>query len=181
MLLDAREADLTYPTIRTLPDLESHAKPVHATLLSLHAALLSETPPSTALSETAGAAVGLTVLLRAAPMHAANRLSYVPTAVCERAGVSVQEVLTGGREGARAFKVVAKRAEALLESAWGLLEAEGQALRPAFWPLVMGDIYLKRLRRARFDPFDKGLQTRFRAFYPLLLQMRLLKCRLFGR
>eukprot|EP00737_Agarophyton_chilense_P003863 gb/GEZJ01004655.1/.p1 GENE.gb/GEZJ01004655.1/~~gb/GEZJ01004655.1/.p1 ORF type:complete len:130 (-),score=9.17 gb/GEZJ01004655.1/:959-1348(-) len=126
----------------------------------------------------AGAAVGLSIILRGAPAHAASRLSYIPRNVVQRYGVTQSQLISGEGGAIPIFRAVAQRARRCLEIAQFRSNLLRRPVKIAFWPLIMSEIYLKRLQQAGDNPFDKRLQQGLRTTYPLSLQMRLLFARL---
>jgi phytoene/squalene synthetase len=181
-LLDARERDLQYPSHKTLTSLCTFARDVQSPLILSHASCIV---PQHKLEQElfvasayAGEAVGLAVLLRGAPAHAAQRLTYVPSEVYAEVGASAADLLSGEGRAPAAFELVAgaaTRALGLADEALRMLPAD---VRPAFWGLAVPRIYLSRLARAGFNPFDEALQAGMRQTYPLALQMKVLKARL---
>lgn len=180
-LVDARASDLSYPTFATLSSLATFAASLQAPLLETHASALATSPSIAPAANFAGEAIGLAVLLRGAPAHAASRLSYAPADLVRGAGGAAGEVLVRGRVAKEVFGAVAERARrslAMAEDALGEVPCEA---RPAFWALALPRIYLQRLQRVDGDPFDEGLQRSMRFTYPLRLQMQLLARRVSGR
>ena len=180
-LIDAREADLAYPAPNYTQDLERFAVDTQGTLIGVHASILSskmEKSQLTTASEMAGRAVGLSILLRAAPAHAVSRLSYMPRRRADEIGVSQSDMLAGTGNACAVFEEVASQAIDCLETAEKHLQQVPHVARPAFWPLSMARIYLSRLKKARFNPFDDRLQRSLQQTYPLALQTRLLLRRL---
>lgn len=178
-LLDARAAELSYPSVSTLSSLETHARNTHGTLLTLHAASLGLSDP--VLTSDAGVSIGLAVLLRGVPAAATNRLSYMPSDLIRDTGAEQQDVLRSSDAGRQVFQRVAQKAEACLAESKARVASSDRRVRHAFWPLLMAEQYLARLRRAGYDPFDDRLQAGLRGTYALWLQMRLLWARLSGR
>jgi phytoene/squalene synthetase len=181
-LLDARERDLQYPAHKTLSSLCSFARDVQSPLILSHASSIvpeHKLEPGLQLASAyAGEAVGLAVLLRGAPAHAAQRLTYVPAEVYAEVGASAADLLSGEGRAAAAFELVAGAATRALELAEDALRMLPADTRPAFWGLAVPRIYLSRLARSGFNPFDEALQAGMRQTYPLALQMTLLKARL---
>lgn len=188
-LLDARERDLAYPSIASLAQLEAFAADTQGSLIAVHASALSDSDSASAstadslqqAAAAAGKAVGLAVLLRAAPAHAAARLSYMPRDLAGQMNVRQGDLLSGEGEATHLFELVAECAERHVNEARGIVGGVSREVRPAFWPLYMADIYLERLRKAEFNPFEERLQRSMKTTYSLALQMRLLKARVLGR
>lgn len=181
-LIDAREGDLGYPSHATLASLEEFGRDTQGVLLRLHAEMLGESESTQEVADRAGMAVGLAIALRGVPAHAVSRLSYMPQEVIRSVGAS-QKALLGGTEDAEAmavFQIVGERAETLVRQTDARVSSMNGSVKPAFWPLRMADLYLARLRKARWNPFDESLQRGLRTTYPLALQIRLLRHRIFG-
>lgn len=174
ILLDARDADLAFPNYATIDQLEQFAARTQGVLINLHTSISmqSTSPAAEAAALAAAKGVGLAIVLRGVPVHAASRLSYMPRDAAKRLNISNSELLSGSGESHALFKEVAIRAEDLLH------EARCARMEPPLWPVDMAALYLSRLRRAGYNPFDEKLQTGLRATYPLALQWRLLGRRL---
>lgn len=184
-LLDARERDLAYPSISSLEQLCDFAAGTQGSLIHIHAhALCAALEDAEQLAKTAveaGKAVGLAIILRGVPAHAATRLTYMPRDLAREMNVPQQELLIGGENAKNAFEAIANVAETHAANARELLANVSSGARPAFWPLYMADIYLRRLKKVGFDPFNQRLQMSMRATYSLALQTKLLGARMMGR
>jgi phytoene/squalene synthetase len=188
-LLDARENDLSYPSFATLDQLASFAADVQAPLILAVATAMSgadvcevDANCVAEASRCAGEAVGLAVLLRGAPAHAKNRLSYVPRDVLRDAGVSASAVLAGDASASRkVFKSIGMRAERSMRLADDAAKESNGRWRQAFWGLELPRIYVARLRKVDWNVFDESLQRRMRQTYPLVLQIRLLARKMMRR
>jgi phytoene/squalene synthetase len=181
-LLAARERDLAYPSFATLDELATFASDTQAPLILAVATALDDDGDAgpdrySEASRSAGEAVGLTVLLRGAPAHAASRLSYVPRDVLRDTGVPASAVVNREADAARkAYAAIAARADravVLADDAVAELGA-GKKGKAAFWGLELPRIYGKRLRQAGGNVFDERLQRSMKQTYPLVLQLRLL-------
>jgi NADH dehydrogenase [ubiquinone] 1 alpha subcomplex assembly factor 6 len=181
-LVNARERDLAYPSFKTVSSLCTFARDVQSPLIHAHAHCLigGRTPPPElpVACSYAGEAVGLAVLLRGTPAHAAMRLTYVPTEVSTGVGASAADLLSGGGAAVSVFELIAGAADRALLLAEEALRVLPSEVRPAFWGLSLPRIYLSRLKRAGCNPFDESLQTGMLQTYPLALQLSLLKARL---
>lgn len=179
-LLNAREAFLAYPNFTTLPSLESFAAAPHKPLLTLHTNLLSTATPihhaqiTDAISQ-ASIAVGLSILLRAVPVHAASRLSYMP-----RQHQRTADFLHPTETSLPVFQTVARAADSHADSALTIVQHLSRDLRPAFWPLHLARLYLRRLATAGHNPFDGRLVTGLQTTWYIAVQMRLLRARYLG-
>lgn len=182
-LIDAREQDLGYPMIRTLTNLEEFAIATQGKLIHVHSQLLSDSNSLqlSKVSRLCGGAVGLAVLLRGAPAHATSRLSYMPQELSQHYQVSTKELLDGTGNSSEVFKSVADKAQLAIDEAKSLIRSDiPKAVQPAFWPMLMAEIYLRRLKKVGFNPFDPRLQQGLKTTYPLQLQFKLLRARLMG-
>lgn len=194
-MIDARERDLSYPNFASLADLAAFTADLQSPPIRAHASVLLPTGKNpeqedgcqdphaelAAASRFAGEAVGLTILLRGAPTHAANRLSYAPADIIRDRGVEAQAAMSSGPAAASVYSAVAARAERALHLAEDAVSVLPLAVRPAFWCLELPRIYLPRLSKAGGDPFDEKLQQGMLQTYPLRLQLALVKQRLLSR
>lgn len=188
-LLDAREAFLSYPNFVDTSSLADFAAAPHKPLLKLHADLLhavtlnnqpslvaSPIPPSvTEAIEPASVAIGLGILLRAVPVHANSRLTYMP-----RGLLSTSNLLTTNEASRPVFQGVALTAADAASNALSLVRTLPRALRPAFWPVHLSSLYLNRLSRVNYDPFDSSLVAGLRTTWHLAVQLRLLRAKIFA-
>lgn len=156
-LLDAREADLADETFPTSGALEAYAEATSATLTGLVLDVLGagEDAAATAAGRHVGIAWALTGLLRAIPFHARSRRVYLPDDVVREAGLDVGDLLELRRPAGlpRAVEAVAGQAERHLAAARVVGRGAGRIGLPALMPATIADAYLKRLRRAGYDPF----------------------------
>lgn len=177
-LIDARETDLGYPNHSTIRDLQTFGERTQGTLIHLHAQCLGADPSVANIARLAGAAVGLSILLRGAPAHAASRLSYMPRKLVQKYAISQSQLISGERDAVPVFREVATRARRCLQIAQARTMLLRQPVKKAFWPLMMADIYLRRLKKAGDNPFDERLAKGLKTTYPLALQIKLLLSRL---
>lgn len=205
-LIDAREKDMSYPSFASLSALSAFAADTQAPLIETHARVLlhsaqvpdvagmpdvldtsnggakvglaQEADPVRRAARFAGEAVGLAILLRGAPAHSSNRLSYAPQDLARDLGVSDSELLSGEGRAPRVYEAVAMQADRARRLAMQEVAGLPRAARPAFWGLHLPRILCGRLRAAAYNPFDDGLQRGMRQTYPLALQLSLLGARL---
>lgn len=186
-LIDARERDLKYPNFSTLASLSSFAADTQAPLIQALSSILVGEKLDTyrrlaaETSRYAGEAIGLAVLLRGAPAHAANKQSYVPNELVQEVKVNQRALLSGTGKAAQVFSAVADRAERALALADDAARDLPHEIRPALWGLQLPRMYLRKLRRCGNNPFDEGLQRSMRYTYPLRLQVATLARRIFRR
>ncbi len=179
-LVDARTEDLGYPNLPVMKSLLRVASNTHGLLAELHSLLLDDSVDA-AVARDAGTAVGLVVLLRGAPAHAAARLSYVPRELLGKHGVLGNELLKGGPTSAPVYQEIAEVARSLVDNVRASASDLPSAVRPALWGVRIADIYLARLANAGYDPFNPSLRASMAATNPLRLQLALLSARFSGR
>lgn len=179
-LVDARTEDLGYPNVPVMKSLLRVASNTHGLLAETHSKLLDDKIDSS-VARDAGTAVGLVVLLRGAPAHAAARLSYVPRELLGKHGILGNELLAGGPTCAPVYREIADAARALIDKVRATGGDLPPIVRPSLWGLRIADIYLGRLERAGHDPFDPKLRASMASTYPLRLQLSLLAGRFTGR
>ena len=134
-LIDARDHDLDGDPPKSLPDLEAYAEASSARLIYLALEILGvDDHAARHAGGHVGIAYGLTGLLRAMPYR-------------ERAGCSLVPA------------EIAAAASHHLELVRGLRPAVVRAALPALLPAIVAERYLRRLKRAGYDPFDKTVTT----------------------
>lgn len=155
-LLAARAADLDAGPPPTIAALEKFTDDTSATVTHLALRVLgADTQTAVEVGRHVGVAWALTGLLRAVPVHAAERRVYLPAESLGAAGVGVEEIFDRkpGPGLARAVAEVATAARVRLEMARALRAKCPRAAVPALLPAVLAGIYLDRLEDAGFDPF----------------------------
>ena len=159
-LIDARAKDLGDDAPETLAALERYAEGTSSNLTWL--ALESLGVRSEAVM-TAGRHVGmawaLTGLIRAMPFHLAQRRVYLPEELIGRHGVERRDLmeLRPAPSIAAAVQDIAALARTHLDKAHALRRNVPKAAIPALLSATLSDLYLRRLDRAGYDPFDPGL------------------------
>jgi NADH dehydrogenase [ubiquinone] 1 alpha subcomplex assembly factor 6 len=163
-LIDAREADMSDQPPADLSALGGYAAATSGSLVRLAMAILADGEPlPTAADEAAeaiGAAWAMTGLIRAVPFHARAHRLYLPQSSIDAAGLRPDELFEMRRPPALTAvcrEVAAAAAERL---AAGRSAARGlpRGLLPALLPATLADLYLARLARAGYDPFDALVQ-----------------------
>lgn len=155
-LLAARAQDLENVQPPTLEALEAFADATSATITHLALRVLGAAAGAALeAGRHVGIAWALTGLLRALPLHAAERRTYLPVATCRDAAIDVEALFNGSPVPgvARAVAAIAAAARGRLEAARELRRDCPRAAVPALLPAVLAGIYLDRLQRAGFDPF----------------------------
>ncbi len=159
-LLDARESDLESEVPPDLAALERYAAATGGTLaaLMLQAAGAREASALEA-ARRVGTAWALVGTLRAAPLSAAQGRVMLPADLLAEAGLGPEEVRAGrafARWGAAAAPV-GRRAGELLRRARQARRAVPRQGRGVLLIARLADLYLARLRAARWDPRDPRL------------------------
>ncbi|HSR72756.1 MAG TPA: phytoene/squalene synthase family protein [Kiloniellales bacterium] len=166
-LLEIREFDLEQRQPEDLAELESYVEGTTATLARLGLEALDARTPATETAARHGAlGFGLTGLLRAVPFHARQRRCYLPRDVAQDARLDPDSLyaLKSSEALRRACATIAGRADEHLAQARAQRGAvgrsgAGRAARPVLLWASLAHNSLERLRRARFDPFDPGVQA----------------------
>jgi phytoene synthase len=155
VLIDARLFDIGTKIMPDWPSLEAYLRDTACALFALAAEILGASGATLdQASSAAGMAYGLTGLMRALPVHAAQGHVFLPADALVRHGTSPDRVLAGSSsEGLLAVlgELRGKAREALAE-AWNhvaQLDASGQS---AFLPLRLVDPYLAALAKKGRDP-----------------------------
>lgn len=155
-LLAARETDLAPAPPPDLAALEAYAEATGASLLRAALALLgAEDEALQRAARHLGIAYAVTGLLRAVPFHAAQKRLYLPEDHLQAAGVDrralfdlqPQEALSG------VVMRLARRAGEHLQEARRLAPSSRGAA-PVLLHGSLAALYLRRLERAGYDPFD---------------------------
>ena len=156
-LVDAREFDLEDRQPDTVKDLTAYvdATSGELTCLALH---MLQVFDGTLMEKgrLAGAARALNGLLYAIPFHAAQGRCYLPRALTDEHGVSIDALYAGSGDASlcRVVSEIANLAEQYRAEA--VFEPSGMAFhaRPAFADLSVIDADLRRLKKARYDVFS---------------------------
>jgi 15-cis-phytoene synthase len=93
-MVEARRFDLYDEPMRDLAQLETYARQTSSALFALAAQILAEVEVD-AICAPAGAAYGVTDLLRTLPLHIARRQFYLPTTLLAEYGVDLYELSAG--------------------------------------------------------------------------------------
>lgn len=160
-IVDAREFDLDPAPPADFEALRVYVEGTSTTLLHLALKVLgAEDAASRRAAEHLGPAWAYLGLLRALPLHAAQKRCYLPADLCAEHGVDLQEVFE-----LRSSPALRRVTGILLDAAGEHLaaarrpaaEVPRRAL-PALLPARLADLYLKQLRKAGGDPFAPAAQ-----------------------
>ena len=159
-LIDGRDFDLGDEPPASLAALETYLEKTSSRLLDLQLEILGvETPAAFVAARHVGVAWGLIGLVRALPFHVRHGRLYLPDDLMEAAHID-REALKASKSSATIAMVVRQmmdRAGALLGLARGL--SVPRAAVPALLLSAPARLYLRRLRRAAYDPFDPRIQA----------------------
>ena len=154
-LIDARTFDVEGKIMPDMAALDAYLNDTACAMFALAVEILGGKGQSLALAaRPAGKAYGLTGLMRALPVHAAQRLVFLPADALRRHGTSPEEVLGGMRSQGLETTLAELRATAREE----LREAKAQVamldapVRAAFIPLSLVNPYLASLAKVGRDP-----------------------------
>ncbi|ANK81226.1 MAG: hypothetical protein TEF_10800 [Rhizobiales bacterium NRL2] len=171
-LVNARERDLEDAPFATVNDLSAYAEATSSNLvrLGLLAAGVTETAAHDA-ALAAGRAYALAGLVRAVPFHGAQGRVMLPVELLARHGIADARQSIGRRDPGKLKSVLTELAEIAerdLASARALRSLP-KASRAPLLVLPLARLYLKRLRRARFDlsepRIDPGNAARIAALW----------------
>jgi len=161
-VIDARELDLDEAPPADLDALRVYAEGSSTSLFKLALGILGVgDAASRGAAEHLGPAWAYLGLLRALPLHARQKRSYLPADLCADAGVELQDVFE-----LRASPALRRVTGILLDAAGQHLQAARRPARdvprralPALLPARLADLYLKQLRKAGGDPFAPAAQA----------------------
>jgi NADH dehydrogenase [ubiquinone] 1 alpha subcomplex assembly factor 6 len=161
-IIAARATDLedaAPPTISALIDYaDATSAAVSAAALDVLAATGDQTREA---AREVGIGWALVGLMRAVPFHARSRRIYLPADLNRRAGLDTSELFErGATAGVReVVEHILKEAAEYLRHARDRRNQETAQALPVLLPATLADLYLVRLRRAGYDPFDPSLQA----------------------
>jgi phytoene synthase len=161
-VIDAREADLEAAPPEDLEALRRYAEGTSTVLLRAALKILgAEDTASLEAANSLGPAWAYLGLLRAVPLHARQKRSYLPADLCEDAGLDAQDLFELRSSAAlrRVCGVLGEAAEQHLKAARRPAREVPRAALPALLIARLGDLYARRLRKAGFDPFAPEVQT----------------------
>ena len=162
-LIESRQFDLYDDPMPTMGDLEGYLGETSSSIILLAAMILAG-PQATTLAEAAGlagVAYGLTGLLRSLPVHRARGQCYVPKDVLAKHGLTPADWLSG-RDKQETSKVISELCDhagtRLREARAAASTGVGAAL-PAFLPVGLTDLYLRRLRKLGAGALDREAEV----------------------
>ena len=164
-LIEAREQDIDGETPADMASLMTYADGSSSALTWLALEILGGDAGRSSVAIDAGRKLGtawaLTGLLRAVPHHARQRLVHLPADMLARHNVRAEDLLelrkpTGLKDVVRE---IADEATAQLNAARKVARGLPRALLPALLPGTLAGLYLGRLKRAGFDPYQESIQS----------------------
>jgi NADH dehydrogenase [ubiquinone] 1 alpha subcomplex assembly factor 6 len=161
-LIDARERDLEDEPPSSLAALEAYADDTGSRLVRLALEILdARGAAAEAASHHIGIAWALIGTIRALPVQAQLRRVPLPADLVAETGLDVGKFLElkSSPELARIVQRLADRAREHLAAARAGRGAIPSRARTALLPAVLGDWHLRRLARARYDPFAPTLAS----------------------
>jgi phytoene synthase len=155
-VIEAREFDLYRDPMPTLAALEAYADKTSSTLIDLATTILDARAPDLSPAvRRGGLAYAFAGLLRAVPLHAARGQLYVPLEILERHGAKPEDIFAG-RAGPEISAVLAEMRRIAQRHYDVYAQAAPTippAVAPAFLPLALVPLYLKRLEQFGEKPF----------------------------
>lgn len=148
-LVEAHRFDLYDEPMLQIAELEAYAKRTSSALFALAAKILTDVDAE-AVAAPAGIAYGITTILRALPLHAAQGQLYVPVELLERHHVEASQVFAGRSSAGLNAALGELRnlaRDRLAEVRDRTSEILGAAL-PAFLPIALVRPSLDRLDRS---------------------------------
>lgn len=158
-IIDGHERDLDPAPFESLEALVGYCIEVEGALIALAMTVLAGRPECErlALAETAGAAFGMARLLRRMALNRPSGPLPVPASIAVANGLEPEALRNVGRDSVQLQAAVAEVAG---ETAHRIVEAQaasGAALpadRSALLPLAVARGILRRLKKAKYAPFD---------------------------
>jgi 15-cis-phytoene synthase len=156
-LIDARTFDLYDDAMMSVADLEGYCGETSSALIRLATLILADGDDAGGAEAAghAGVAYAIAGLLRAFPWHARAGQLYVPADVLARHDLS-RDAVVAGTGGAKLRGAVAEMrglAHHHLARFEALRLSLDRTILPAFLPLAVVPLYLKRMERRDYDPY----------------------------
>ncbi|HYM29844.1 MAG TPA: squalene/phytoene synthase family protein [Candidatus Cybelea sp.] len=159
-LIDAHGHDLYETPPADFPAMETYGADTSGALAELSLAVLGALDHDS-MQAARRVAVAWTMLglARAVPSHAKQRRIHIPADLLAREKIDAEAIFAGGDRSAlvRIVASISERANQLLSEA-RTFRADRAAL-PLLLPAAIGDLYVRRLARAGFDPYAAALDV----------------------
>jgi phytoene synthase len=149
-LIDARRFDIYREPMASEAEFDAYVRKTSSGLFATAVRILGRNGRDVAqAADAAGLALGTAVLLAAAPLHAARGRVYLPLEVLARHEARAEDLLAGRMSPALAavFSEMAAQARRHLDQFLEQAEQLPPGLRPAFLPVAIVPLLLRRLRR----------------------------------
>jgi phytoene synthase len=156
-LIDGHRFDLYRDPMQNIDALEDYARKTASGVTALAAVVLGSerAPVIEEMARGAGTGYAIAGLLKAFPIHAARGQLFLPLEVLDRHGVSRDDIAarraTAQLRGA--FSELRVKARAHLAKARDLIDRVPAAALPAFLPVAVSGLLLRRMDDPRHDPF----------------------------
>ncbi len=179
--LDERQADLEPHPFASVSHLERFAHTTNSFLLGVAAKILMPVVDQLALEQAAkpgGTAHTISSILRALPVQAQRQRCDIPDDLVAKHKVDLEALYAGRMHvGLRsALDELIEVARENLVQARNEISPLGSTVLPAFLPLSLVEVRLRRLAQTGFDPFRDAAELQ-----PLSRQLRLLWHMVIGR
>jgi len=159
-ILNARKKDLRVTQIKTMAELELYAEETASSVLYLTLEALGvRQAEADHVASHLGKAIGITTLLRGAPVHWKQKHVYLPQDLTLERHITQQKLfnLEVDDKVREVVFEVANTAKHHLDWARGLKSSAPKAALPAFIVSAFVEDYLDRLRKANFNPLEPEL------------------------
>ena len=161
-LIEARAFDLYDDPMPSLDTLEGYLGETSSAVIQMAGMILAGPDAAHAADAAghAGVAYGMTGLMRAVPVHRARGQCFVPADILEKHDLTPAHILSGNRNEAvrLVFREMRREAQSHLTRARDHLGTVPGSALPAFLPVSLLDLYLKRLARPNHDPLTTVVQ-----------------------
>ena len=162
-LIEARAFDLYDDPMPSLDTLEGYLGETSSAVIQMASLILAGADGAQVADAAghAGVAYGMTGLMRAVPIHRARGQCFIPADILERHDLSTAHVLSGNYNEAMrlVFRALRREAQSHLAQAREYLGTVPGAALPAFLPVSLLDLYLKRLAKPSHDPLTAVAQV----------------------
>lgn len=161
-LIDARVFDLYEDPMPRVNDLEGYCGETASALFRLASLVIGNgtEPGGAGAAGHAGAAYGITGLLRALPWHARAGQVYLPADILARNGVTREDIVTG--RGGPGLRRACAELRVLARQHLQAFEAARPTIAPsagvAFLPVALVEPYLSAMERASYDPLNTPVE-----------------------
>jgi phytoene synthase len=162
-LIDARAFDLYDDPMPSVAALEGYLGETSSALIQMAALILAGPSASDASRAAghAGVAYGMTGLMRALPIHRSRGQCFLPAELLARSDLTAADIMAGKRAAAIRIALREMRQVALQH----LIDAREHSgaipapALPAFLPVSLVDLYLKRLKKTGEDAIVKVVEV----------------------